>query len=231
MPAGKTASRFDKEYYDRFYRDPETAAVEPRQYKGLARFVLTYLQYLEIPVRTVLDAGCGLGFWQAALHGFDPDIKYTGIEVSGYLCAEYGWKRASIVDFKPRRRFDLIVCQDVLAYLKDREVRTALTNVAAMCRGALYLQVITKEDWEDDNCDREKTDASMRRRPAGLVPQDSGPGLRQLRRRFVRSQEKRHGSVGAGKGVGAVYDRTFFRLEGGVGTGPAVIDHCSKRGV
>ena len=166
MPIKQSESQFDKEYYDRFYRNPETAVVQPRQFKRLARFVLTHLHYLEIPVRTVLDAGCGLGFWEAALHGFDPDIKYTGIEVSRYLCAEYGWKRASIVDFKARRKFDLIVCQDVLPYLNDREVRTALGNIAGMCRGALYLQVVTKEDWEDNNCDRKKTDPAMRRRAA-----------------------------------------------------------------
>ena len=60
MPIKKSASQFDKEFYDRFYRNSETAVVQPRQFKRLARFVLTYLHYLEIPVRTVLDAGCGL---------------------------------------------------------------------------------------------------------------------------------------------------------------------------
>ena len=28
------------------------------------------------------------------------------------------------------------------------------------------MQVVTEEDWEDNNCDRKKTDPSMRRRAA-----------------------------------------------------------------
>ena len=158
---------FDKEFYDRFYRHPSTAVVKPEEFKRLASFVLGYLDYLNIPVRNVVDFGCGLGLWQAALEGLGRQVTYTGVEASTYLCDTYGWKHASVVDFKSRNKYDLIICQDVLPYLTDREVRLAIKNIARLCRGAVYLQAITSEDWEQENCDRRRTDPAMRRREAG----------------------------------------------------------------
>ena len=52
---------FDKKFYDRFYRHPSTAVVKPEEFKRLASFVLGYLDYLNIPVRNVVDFGCGWG--------------------------------------------------------------------------------------------------------------------------------------------------------------------------
>ncbi len=68
---------FGKEFYDRFYRCPSTAVAQPEQFKRLADFVLGYLVYLDIPVRNVIDFGCGLGLWQAALEGLGRQITYT----------------------------------------------------------------------------------------------------------------------------------------------------------
>ena len=65
---------FDKEFYDRFYRHPSTAVVKPEEFKRLASFVLGYLDYLNIPVRNVVDFGCGLGLWQAALEGLGRQV-------------------------------------------------------------------------------------------------------------------------------------------------------------
>jgi hypothetical protein len=70
------------------------------------------------------------------------------------------------VDFKSRHKYDLIICQDVLPYLTDRQVRLGIKNIVRLCRGAVYLQAITIEDWEQGNCDRERTDPAMRRRDA-----------------------------------------------------------------
>ena len=163
---GKKAeeSTFDKEFYDRFYRRPSTAVAKPEEFKRLADFVLRYLDYVDIPVRSVIDFGCGLGLWQAVLAATERPITYTGVEVSTYLCDKYGWKQASVVEFKSRSKYDLIICQDVLPYLTDREVRLAIRNIVKLCRGAVYIQAITKEDWDQENCDRKRTDPAMRRR-------------------------------------------------------------------
>ena len=91
-----------------------------------ARFVTSYLDHLQLDVRRVLDAGCGTGLWKRALRRIDREIEYVGIDPSEYLCKRYGWTRASIDEYSPRRKFDLVVCQDVLQYVDDAAVALAL---------------------------------------------------------------------------------------------------------
>ena len=49
MPAVRTV--FDKAYYDRFYRNPDTRAVTPAAVRRQAQFIAAYLSHLEVPVR------------------------------------------------------------------------------------------------------------------------------------------------------------------------------------
>ena len=166
MMAGRPGNSFDRAYYDRFYRNPRTRASSPDDFGRLAHFVLSYLDYLEIPVRSVLDLGCGLGRWKQFLIARDPAIEYTGVELSPYLCARYGWTQSSILDYQTDDTFDLVICQDVLAYLTNADVRRALSRIASLTGGATYLQVVTEDDWEGDNCDPDRTDETMLRRKA-----------------------------------------------------------------
>ena len=166
MPGVKTETdpnRFDREFFERFYVREETCASSPREFARLSRFVLAYLEYLEIPVAKVLDLGCGLGRWKQALHVHNPSIDYTGVDVSPYLCEKYGWIQSSVSEFNSRRRYDLVICQDVLPYLTPRGIRDSLANIARLSKGAAYLQMLTKEDWEEGICDPARTDHSMRR--------------------------------------------------------------------
>ena len=57
------ASRFsfDAAYYERFYLDPRTRVAGPDDVEIQARFLCSYLDYLKINVRSILDLGCGLG--------------------------------------------------------------------------------------------------------------------------------------------------------------------------
>ena len=157
------SEKFDREYFDRFYKRPETRASGPEEFARLSRFVLSYLEYLEIPPREVLDLGCGLGRWKQALQQYDSRIRYTGVDVSPYLCGKFGWTQASVTNFTSRQKYDLVICQDVLPYLSKRQIRDGLANITRLCRGAAYLQVIAKEDWDEDNCDLDRTDNTMNR--------------------------------------------------------------------
>jgi SAM-dependent methyltransferase len=139
--------------------------------------VCSYVDYLGLPVRHVLDAGCGLGRWRGVIAEHHPSARYTGIEVSEYLCAELGWTRASIAEYRPRARYDLVICQGVLQYLDDREADAALDNLAQLCRGVLYLEALTAEDWRDA-CDQRATDGAVHRRPAAFYRE-------RLAKRFV----------------------------------------------
>ena len=159
------SERFDRAYYDRFYRNARTRVYDPAEVRALCNYVLAYLDHLDVGVRRVLDLGCGLGYWRDALEELRPGLKYVGVEVSEYLCDQYGWERGSIVDYRGRGSFDLVICQGVLQYLTAEEAERAIANLGRLCRGALYLEVLTKEDWEQ-NCDRSLTDGDVHRRPA-----------------------------------------------------------------
>lgn len=156
---------FDRAYYDRYYRDPKTRVSSPREIAQRGRFVCSYLAYMQQPVCTVLDMGCGVGAWRTVIAKHFPRARYTGVEVSEYLCAEYGWRRGSVVDFRARSPFDLVICQGVLQYLDARDAERAIDNLAHLCGGALFLEVLTREDWEH-NCDRSVTDGEVWLRPA-----------------------------------------------------------------
>ena len=150
---------FDASYYERFYLDPRTRVADTLDVEVQARFLCGYLDYLKLNARWILDLGCGLGRLREPLLARFPRARYTGVEVSEHLCAEFGWVHDSVATFRSRRRFDLVICQDVLQYLDDAEAEQALQNLARHCRGALYFGALTREDWEE-NCDQSRTDGN-----------------------------------------------------------------------
>lgn len=197
------AERFDADYYRKFYRDRSTRVSDRAAVRKLARFVAGYMSYLELPVRSVLDVGCGLGLWQQQAATQWPRARYFGVEQSSFLCEQHGWTQASIVDLDPttlRRsgKFDLIICQGVLQYLGDRDAARAIRNLAEWCTGALYLEALTQRDW-DEHCDRARTDGAVNLRAGSWY-------RRRLRRHFHECG----GGLYASRDAGV----TLFELEG-----------------
>ena len=192
------ADPFDAAYYQRFYEDQTTAVSDLPAVRRLCTFVLAYLDFLELRVRTVLDMGCGIGHWATAMRQARPRIRYTGIEWSQHLCDRFGWTRGSVVDHTPGKTFDLVVCQGVLQYLDDRQAARAITNLARCCHGALYVEALTVGDWRH-NCDRTVTDGDVNLRTANWYRQ-------RLRRHFV--------AIGGGLFVRKTASVTLFELEG-----------------
>jgi SAM-dependent methyltransferase len=170
--------RFDEEYYRRFYERPETRASGPDEFRRLSQFVFGYVEYLEIPIREVLDLGCGLGRWKAAVAARYPEANYTGVDPSPYLVERFGWVRGTADGFRSRRKYDLIICQDVLPYLDRRGIKDALANIARLTRGAAYIQIVTSQDWDNGVVDPDRTDHAMNRL-------DADWWRRQFRRHFV----------------------------------------------
>lgn len=153
----KIRSSFDQAYYERFYGD----ARERRRYLAdearLGDFLCAYLKYMQQPVRRVVDIGCGFGHWRRIIASHFPRASYTGVERSEHLCERYGWEPGSAVDFTSSRKFDFVICKDTLQYLSARQFGAAVRNLASLSHGALYLSILTQEDW-DENCDRARTD-------------------------------------------------------------------------
>ena len=151
---------FDQGYYQKYYVDARTRVADATSCAALADFLFAYLRYLGIPVRRVLDIGCGTGLWRAEVRRHHPAARYTGVERSEYACREYGWRQGCVTSYRSKTPFDLVLCQDVLQYLNDAEAETALSNLVDLTRSALHLQVLTTEDWEN-NCDQTVTDGEV----------------------------------------------------------------------
>lgn len=156
---------FDADFYRRFYFDRRTQVTTRAETAAHARTVAALVRHVDLPVRTILDAGCGLGWMRQPLLRAFPDATYSGIEVSRHTCERYGWTHASIASYRTRKRFDLVICYDVLQYLTDAEAARAIANMGRLCRGALFLQVPTREDWLR-NADRSCSDADIHLRPS-----------------------------------------------------------------
>lgn len=161
-------SLFDEAYYQRFYFDKKTSVVDPAHTQRLIAFVSSYLQYLRVPVKRVLDVGCGIGLWREGLVRHFPQAKFHGVEISEYLCGRFGWERGSVVDYRSTTPFDLVICQGVLPYLSEEDLQRALHRLGRLCRGALYLEAVTREDWEQGNLDSTLTDSRLHKHPAEL---------------------------------------------------------------
>ena len=58
---------FDRDYYRRYYFDPRTAVGSPHESRMRARLIAAYVDHVGLPVRTILDAGCGIGQLRASL--------------------------------------------------------------------------------------------------------------------------------------------------------------------
>lgn len=158
-------NRFDARFYQRFYMNPRTRVTTQAEMARRAGMVAALVKQLELPVKRILDAGCGLGWLRAPLLEAFPDATYIGLEVSEHLCQEHGWVNESLADYRPRARFDLIICYDVMQYLSDRESVRAMANLARLSRGALYFHAPTQEDWRD-NADRDTSDSNIALRGA-----------------------------------------------------------------
>src|SRR5678815_2903534 len=105
---------FDAAFYRRFYFDPRTQVTTRAETVARAKTVAALVEHLDVPVRAILDAGCGLGWMRRPLLRAFPHATYTGIEVSRHVCERYGWTHASIASYRTRKRFDLVICYDVL---------------------------------------------------------------------------------------------------------------------
>jgi len=156
---------FDRDYYRRYYYDPRTSVATRAEMRARARLIAAFVAHLGLPVRRILEAGCGTGLLRAELRRLLPRAHYTALEASEYLCRRHGWRHGHIEEFSTRVPYDLVVCYDVLQYLDGAHAARALRNFARLTRGALYFSALTRGDLER-NADRERTDADVHLRSA-----------------------------------------------------------------
>jgi len=146
--------RYDRAYFDRWYRNPKTRVKSVSAIGRKAALALSVAEYyLERPARTVLDVGCGEGNWLPALRSLRPKIRYTGVDASSYAVERFGKKRnirlgsfATLEEIGIGEEYDLIVCSDTLFYLPLKELEQGITSLAHRAAGVAFLELYTDED-------------------------------------------------------------------------------------
>ncbi|HUN74699.1 MAG TPA: class I SAM-dependent methyltransferase [Steroidobacteraceae bacterium] len=172
-------ARFDRGYYRRYYFDPRTAVASASEWRARARLIAAFVDYLGLPLRSILDAGCGIGRLRAPLTRRYRKSTYVGLEASEYLCSRYGWVQGRIEEYRAATPFDLVICYDVLQYLDDRAAARALANLTRLSRAVLYFSALTRAD-SRDNCDRRRTDLDVATRPGEWYRARLRRGFRQV---------------------------------------------------
>jgi hypothetical protein len=85
-----------------------------------------------------------------------------------------------VLDYRAKAPFDLVICQGVLPYLSAADARLAMRNLGQLSQGALYVEAITREDWEQDIVDETITDPRMFQHPAKLYRTGLAEGFTEL---------------------------------------------------
>ncbi len=161
--------RYDRAYFDRWYRGDGTIGGPQRLARKVALAVATAEYHLERPLRSVLDIGCGEGAWRAPLLKLRPKLQYIGFDSSGYAVERFGRARnlhhARFADFgllRPSAPVDLLICSDVLHYLDTRELDRGLPGLAELTGGVAFLECFAREDGAEGD------DADFKQRPASF---------------------------------------------------------------
>ncbi|HEY9517248.1 MAG TPA: class I SAM-dependent methyltransferase [Gemmatimonadaceae bacterium] len=188
------ATRFDRGYFDKWYRHPRhrvTSPVEIRRRASLAIGVAEFV--LGRTVRSVLDVGCGEGQWRAALLKLRPRLRYQGVDASEYVVRRFGRARnirygtvGRLDEAGLRGPYDIVVCADVLHYLDAPELDRGLAHIGALLGGVAYLPTFTSADDVDGD-----VQAVRSRRPAWYLRRFAAAGLIALGLEFYASASVR----------------------------------------
>ncbi|HET7900790.1 MAG TPA: class I SAM-dependent methyltransferase [Candidatus Nanopelagicales bacterium] len=179
--ASDPEQRYDRAYFDRWYRAPGSRVSTPAVLRRKAALALAVGEYyLGRRVRTVLDVGCGEGDWLLALRALRPAIRYTGVDPSDYVVERYGRSRgirrgsfSTLESIGLADAYDLVVCSNALLYADGAELDAALRSMAARTRAVAFLELYTADDDLDGD------------RPDGL--RDAAYYRKALRRHGLRS--------------------------------------------
>jgi SAM-dependent methyltransferase len=110
---------------------------------------------------SVLDAGCGNGYYLAKLQTFFPEKSYLGIDVSPELIARAAdrWQRAGLTfsainffDFGPECAFDLILMRFIAQHLND--LSAILDQAARVLQPGGGLLIVEPDRTQSENVPR-----------------------------------------------------------------------------
>jgi SAM-dependent methyltransferase len=154
MARARPAKRYDRDYFERWYRRAASRLEPPAALRRrVAMVVAAAERWLERPIRDALDVGCGEARWRAELRRLRPRLRYVGTDPSAYVVGRYGRARGivrggfgDLPALELGGPFDLVICADVLHYVPDDELERGLPALARRVGGLAYLEVLTSAD-------------------------------------------------------------------------------------
>jgi len=146
--------QYDRRYFDRWYREDDAGVGRGALLRRKVALAVAMAEhYLGRPLRSVLDVGCGEGAWRAPLLKLRPKLDYMGVDSSEYAIARHGAKRnlrlarfAQLGELRFGAPVDLLVCADVLHYLRPAELRRGLSGFSELCHGVAYIETYCRGD-------------------------------------------------------------------------------------
>ena len=102
------ANSFDASYYKRFYSS--TPVHSRKKVALLADAVHNMCAWWDVPVRSVLDVGAGLGYWRDWYATNHPKVRRMSVDISEHACEKYDHEQRDIQQVAPERKIDLVVC-------------------------------------------------------------------------------------------------------------------------
>lgn len=150
---------YDRRYFDKWYRDPRHRVNTPTEFRRKVAMVLGVAEYyLQRPVRTVLDVGCGEGNWQVELSRLRSKISYLGIDPSHYAVKRYGKRRnlrlgtfGDLTSQPLADSYDLILCSNTLYYVEGGQLEAGFHELIPRLAGIAFIEAYASdEDLEGD---------------------------------------------------------------------------------
>lgn len=161
------AKQYGKEYFD------GTRAQGYGGYRYDGRWVPVVERFIEYygltPQSSVLDIGCGKGFFLHDLRALLPGITVAGIDISSYAIENamediqpfVQVANATRLPF-PGKTFDCVIAINILHNLKRGNCKTALQEIMRVTRGGAYVQVDSfRTSEEKENLERWQLTAEL----------------------------------------------------------------------
>lgn len=165
-------SRFDAEYYRRFYLDPETSVATQAEVDLRAAAIYYTARSFDIPVRKVIDVGGGIGLFGSSFKRLDRAIHYTLLEPSGDALRIAKEARGADIDLAlcesassfegDGKGYDVVLCAGVVQYLDEGEVEDLFDKLGEMTRYLLFFETFTEEDLRKRRIDKRSDDGHAR---------------------------------------------------------------------
>ncbi len=124
-------------------------------------YLYTFAKLLEFPTSSMLDVGCGHGAYEQYISSRwgDEAPEYLGIDLDRDLIDSIvggPFKCSSLMGFKSRKKYDIVLCHSVLQYVEDLD--GAVRKLRSLVRKTGFVSVFQTMSREDYQRYQEKWD-------------------------------------------------------------------------